>query len=77
MKETAPCPWCEDGGRVFLYLSRKPFMSYTVQCNSCYASGPHVIIGTLNPRLKDKDREKLTKKAQDEAIKRWNELGDK
>jgi hypothetical protein len=77
MKETAPCPWCTDGGRPFLYLSRKPFMSYTVECTVCFARGPHVIINDRDPRLKLKDRDKLIKKAQGEAIERWNEIHEK
>jgi len=77
MKETAPCPWCDDGGRPFLYLSRKPFMSYAMQCNVCFSRGPHVIIKERDPRLKMKDREKLVKQAQDEATEKWNELYEK
>lgn len=74
MKETAPCPWCDDGGRPFLYLSRKPFMSYTMQCNVCFARGPHVIIKDRDLRLKDKDRKKIDEAAQTEATERWNGL---
>jgi hypothetical protein len=77
MKETAPCPWCTDGGRAFLNLSRKPFMSYTVQCNDCSACGPHVIIKGKDMRLSDTDRKKFIEEAQTEAIDRWNKLGDK
>jgi hypothetical protein len=77
MKETAPCPWCTDGGRAFLYKSRKPFMSYTVQCTTCDARGPHVIIQGQDMRLNDKDRKKFINEAQTEAIDRWNKLGDK
>ena len=74
MKETAPCPWCDDGGRPFLYLSRKPFMSYTVKCNDCNARGPHVIIEDRDPRLKEKDRVKIVKAAKTEAVAKWNGL---
>lgn len=77
MKETAPCPWCNNGGRAFLFLSRKPFMSYTVRCNDCNARGPHVIIENRDPRMKAKEREKIDLKAKTEAVNRWNELGDK
>jgi hypothetical protein len=74
MKETAPCPWCDDGGRPFLYLSRKPFMSYTVKCNICGARGPHVIIEDLSTRLSKKKTDEVRNKAQDEALKHWNDL---
>ena len=79
MKDTAPCPWCKEGGKSFLYLSRKPFMSYTVQCNTCFARGPHV---TFDPNIRSrKSMEEISKPARVEAIKLWNELcnriGDK
>jgi hypothetical protein len=52
-------------------------MSYTVQCTTCDARGPHVIIQGQDMRLNDKDRKKFINEAQTEAIDRWNKLGDK
>jgi len=48
-------------------------MSYTVQCNICYASGPHVIIEKRDPRHVN-EWHHSEKKAQAEAIEKWNEL---
>lgn len=75
MKETAPCPWCTDGGRPFLHLSRKPFMSYTMRCNNCYASGPHVIIKDCDPRHAENWASNI-ENAQVEATKKWNSLSE-
>ena len=72
MKDTAPCPWCTEGGKTFLYLSRKPFMSYTVQCSTCFLRGPHVIFDPNSNRRKSRDE--ISAPAKIEATKRWNEM---
>lgn len=71
MKEIAPCPWCTDGGRPFPNRSRAPGLSYIVQCNVCFASGPAVKI-TAN--CSDRDWAEKAEEARDESVKRWNEL---
>ncbi len=79
MKDTAPCPWCTDGGKPFLYLSRKPFMSYTIQCTACFSRGPHVIFDPNSNRRKSRDD--ISAPAKKEATERWNDMcnriGDK
>ncbi len=73
MKETAPCPWCKDKGRVFLHLTRNPAMSFSVQCTTCLASGPHVKIDAF---CFEKKWQKASKTAEVIATDRWNELYD-
>jgi hypothetical protein len=68
MTETAPCPWCEDGGKPFLHLSRDPFMSYAVRCYTCHATGPHV---KFEPTQKRPWLETI-EQPQIEAKKLWN-----
>jgi hypothetical protein len=73
MTETAPCPWCEDGGKPFLHLSREPFMSYTVKCHTCFATGPHV---KFEPNQRRPWLETIAKPMV-EATKLWNQINEK
>lgn len=73
MTETAPCPWCEDGGKPFLHLSREPFMSYTMRCYTCFATGPHV---KFEPTQKRPWTE-TTAAPMAEATRLWNKRNEK
>ncbi len=71
MNETAPCPWCTDGGRPFLHLSRDIGMSYAVRCNTCFARGPHV---KIESEVSRRDWSECSEKAQIKATGHWNKL---
>jgi hypothetical protein len=73
MTELAPCPWCEDGGNTFPYLSRDPFMSYAVKCHTCFATGPHV---KFEPTQKRPWAETIVEPMA-EAVRLWNKLNEK
>lgn len=73
MTETAPCPWCEDGGKPFLHLSREPFMSYAVKCYTCLSTGPHV---KFEPSQKH-PWEEITALPMTEATRLWNKRNEK
>ena len=68
MSETAPCPWCKDGGKPFGHINRQPFFSVTIKCNSCHSEGPHVKFNP-NTRL---DWDRTIAEAREEAVKLWN-----
>ena len=72
MTETAPCPWCKDGGKPFPQLNRDPFMSYAVRCYVCFAAGPHVM---FEPTQKRPWTETIEEPIA-QSIERWNELYD-
>jgi len=69
MSETAPCPWCKDGGKPFLHRTRTPNLGYAIVCTVCHSEGPHVLINA-NPC--DKDWEEKMTSAREEATNRWN-----
>ena len=73
MTETAPCPWCKDGGKPFLHLNRDPFMSYSVRCDICFAEGPHV---TFEPTQKRPWVETIAEPMA-EATLLWNKRNEK
>ena len=68
---TAPCPWCEDGGKPFGHVNRHPFFSVTIKCHTCFAEGPHV---KFNPTPDGKTGKwtEIVEAARQEAERKWD-----
>ena len=64
------CPWCGSSGDIELQATPEGFFYVQVRCSNkkCYALSPHGLFST----------EKMSmKKAEDEAIKKWNKRAPK
>ena len=72
MSDTAPCPWCEDGGKPFGHINRHPFFSVTIKCHKCFAEGPHVKFNPT-PDGRPGKWEDIVAEARAEAEVKWNE----
>ncbi len=70
MSETAPCPWCEDGGKPFLHKEHHPQFAYSVMCHTCGARGPHVKFTHDSGR---KSYDEHVAPFKEEATRLWNE----
>jgi len=69
MSETAPCPWCEDGGKPFLQKEHHPQFAYAMVCTSCGARGPHVKFTHSYGR---EGYEGMIAPVMEEATRLWN-----
>ena len=66
---SAPCPWCEDGGKPFPHRVHHPYFAYTIMCHVCFANGPHV---KFDPNQHRKKWEDIVAPAIAEAWEKWN-----
>lgn len=64
------CPWCGSSGDVELQNTEEGFYNVQVRCSNkrCLALRPNGLVTTKNQSMK---------KAEEEAIKRWNKRAPK
>jgi len=70
---SAPCPWCEDGGRPHLRYNRETFFSFTVQCEDCKAHGPRIKFDITEYQMGRKSWKDFIAPIEQQAIDAWNE----